>query len=362
MAELNATGRGALCMLAVVGATACATAGQVRPLNLYKQALIEGEVVAVAWSGYRTGQHPDRGEGERAPSDAEIVEDLRLLTGHGGFRLIRLYDSGAVSGRALALIEQHELPVRVVLGAWLSAEISNYGQCKWLTEPISDSTLAANRDANRADVERAIALANRHPSTVVAVSVGNEALVTWNDHLVSVESLLDYARHVKASVDQPVTTADNYVVFRESGPRLAAVLDFFMVHTYPVWEGKSLDEAPAFTIENLQSVRDAVPHVPIVIGEAGWPSVASEFGDRASERAQLRYVDWLCEWAKQNNVTTFLFEAFDEDWKGDPSDPLGAEKHWGLYTIGRQPKSVMQDPARDWPSREEPLGRRDAPD
>lgn len=41
-------------------------------------------------------------------------------------------------------------------------------------------------------------------------------------------------------------------------------------------------------------------------------------------------------------MTTFLFAAFDEDWKGDPTDPHGAEKHWGLFTIDRKPKLVMQ--------------------
>jgi len=47
------------------------------------------------------------------------------------------------------------------------------------------------------------------------------------------------------------------------------------------------------------------------------------------------------EWSKQNNSTTFIFEAFDEDWKGDPGNPLGAEKHWGLYTVDREPKLTI---------------------
>ena len=40
-------------------------------------------------------------------------------------------------------------------------------------------------------------------------------------------------------------------------------------------------------------------------------------------------------------ITTFFFEAFDEDWKGNPDDPLGAEKHWGLFTSDRKPKDVV---------------------
>jgi exo-beta-1,3-glucanase (GH17 family) len=48
------------------------------------------------------------------------------------------------------------------------------------------------------------------------------------------------------------------------------------------------------------------------------------------------------EWTDKMNITTFFFEAFDEDWKGDPNNSLGAEKHWGLYTVDRKPKKVMQ--------------------
>ncbi len=39
----------------------------------------------------------------------------------------------------------------------------------------------------------------------------------------------------------------------------------------------------------------------------------------------------------------FFFEAFDEPWKGDPDDPLGAEKHWGVFFVDRTPKQVIKD-------------------
>ena len=48
-------------------------------------------------------------------------------------------------------------------------------------------------------------------------------------------------------------------------------------------------------------------------------------------------------WAEKMNITTFIFEAFDEPWKGDDNNPLGAEKHWGLFTVDRKPKLVMRD-------------------
>jgi exo-beta-1,3-glucanase (GH17 family) len=108
-----------------------------------------------------------------------------------------------------------------------------------------------------------------------------------------------------------------------------------------LWEQKDIEQAMPFTLANLEAVRKALPDARIVITEAGWATTASEFGPRASEAKQKRYYQDLFRWAKAHHVTTFFFEAFDEDWKGD-ANPLGAEKHWGLFTVDRKPKQVMQ--------------------
>ena len=50
-------------------------------------------------------------------------------------------------------------------------------------------------------------------------------------------------------------------------------------------------------------------------------------------------------WATRANVTVFFFEAFDEPWKGDPGNPLGAEKHWGLFFVDRSPKQFLRERA-----------------
>jgi exo-beta-1,3-glucanase (GH17 family) len=47
-------------------------------------------------------------------------------------------------------------------------------------------------------------------------------------------------------------------------------------------------------------------------------------------------------WAEKMNYTIFFFEAFDEPWKGNPDNLLGAEKHWGIFNVDRTPKLVMQ--------------------
>ena len=127
------------------------------------------------------------------------------------------------------------------------------------------------------------------------------------------------------------------------GALLAAEVDFIGVHTYPVWENKSIDEALAYTIENIEGVRAALPGKPIVILEAGWATAATEFGERANEADQSRYFQDMRAWAGAANTTVFFFEAFDEPWKGSEVDLLGAEKHWGLFNVDRTPKQVASE-------------------
>ena len=304
-------------------------------------ALLAGELMAVAYSGYREGQHPDLGQGAIFPSDEQILEDLNLLL-DAGFDLIRLYSADEYNETVLRLIREHELPMKVLLGLWLRAEVSNHEGCAWLTEPIPDEELAANVGRNEAEVLRGIELAREFDGIVIAVSVGNEALVDWNDHMVPLERVITYVRQVRAAIGQPVTVADNYAWWISHGATLAAELDFVGVHTYPVWEDKPIDEALAYTIENIEGVRAAIPDKPVAILEAGWATQATQFGDRASEADQSRYFRELRGWAAATNTTVFFFEAFDEPWKGNVNDPLGAEKHWGLFNVDRTPKLALK--------------------
>jgi exo-beta-1,3-glucanase (GH17 family) len=255
--------------------------------------------------------------------------------------MIRLYDCRTNSEVILKLIRENHLRLKVLLGAWLSAEVNNPG-CSWL-KPLPAETLAANKKLNAAEIRNSIRLANEYRDIVVAVAVGNEALVSWNDHMVPVESVIDYVRQVKKAVRQPVTVCDNYEWWSHHGTALARELDFISVHTYPEWENQDIGGAMADTIANLDAVRKEIPDCRIVITEAGWATIAREFGARASEGKQKEYYHDLLAWSDRMNITTFFFEAFDEDWKGDENDPSGAEKHWGLFTVDRKPKLAMQE-------------------
>lgn len=297
----------------------------------------ENHANAICYSGYREGQDPRLGV---YPSYEEVREDLLLLAKNWSY--IRLYDSSQHAETTLAVIRDEKLDMKVLLGADLGAEVSN-PQCPWGGE-YSPEVLAANREANSRQIDRLIELANLYADTVFAVSIGNEAAVDWTDHLVTVESLVAYARRVQKSVTQPVTFCDNYVPWLGKLEPLVHELDFISLHSYPVWEYRTIDDALGYTKENYYAVARRYPHKPVIISEAGWPTASNGRGIEpwnASEALQARYYQELMAWTRAEGILTFVFEAFDEPWKGS-SDPLEPEKHWGLFTVDRKPKLVIQ--------------------
>lgn len=293
---------------------------------------------AICYSGYRDGQNPH----ERLyPSYEEIREDLLILSSN--WRYLRLYDCSPHAETVLEVIGREDLDFQVMLGLDMAAEVSN-PHCPWGAE-YSDETLAGNRESNEAEVDRAIALATRHPDAVFSVSVGNEAAVAWTDHMVPVKRLVSYARQLKKAISQPVTFCDNYVPWTYRLEPLAAELDFISVHTYPAWEYRTLEDALEYTKQNYHAVQKHYPDKPVVITEAGWTTASNGRGIEpwnASEELQAHYYQQLLEWTNEEKILTFVFEAFDETWKGSP-DPLEPEKHWGLFNVDRTPKLVMQD-------------------
>ena len=293
---------------------------------------------AICYSGYREGQNP---RAEIYPTYEQVQADLLLLSRN--WQYLRLYDSSRHAELVLDVIETEDLDFKVMLGAELAAELSN-PNCPWDAD-FSEATLAANRQRNDDEVQRAIAMANRYPETVFAVAVGNEAAVDWTDHLVPVERLVSLTRVVKAAVRQPVTSCDNYVPWLGKLDTLAREVDFISLHTYPVWEYRTAEDALDYTKENYFSVADRHRDMPVVITEAGWTTASNGRGidpENASEELQARYYEELLRWAAEEGILTFVFEAFDEPWKGSP-DPLEPEKHWGLFKVDRTPKLVMRE-------------------
>ena len=296
---------------------------------------------AICYSGYRDGQSPETDE---LPTYDQVKQDLLILKDE--WQSLRLYASDEHSKTVLDVISKEKMSFDVMLGAYIIAEMSN-PECPWGAD-YSEEQLQENRQHNQQEITKLIALANTYKDIVSSVSIGNEASVSWTDHLVPTESLVDYAKQIKSSVSQPVTFCENYVPWLDKLKPLVDEIDFISIHTYPVWEYKSIQEGLAYTIENYNAVAQAYPDVQIVITEAGWATNSNGLGidsDKVNEVYQKQYYQQLMDWAEQEQVLVYFFEAFDESWKGS-CDPLEPEKHWGLYRTDRSPKLVMNQNAQ----------------
>jgi exo-beta-1,3-glucanase (GH17 family) len=271
----------------------------------------------ISYSGYRLGQHPDKA---LYPTQEQVLEDMRIL--EKNWVMIRTYGSDQHSEDVLEVIRRENIKLKVMLGMWMDGD-------------------PKDPDDNEKQITTGIRLANEYKDIVVAVNVGNEALVHWSNHILPEETIIEAVQRVKAAIEQPVTVADDFLYWREHGQKLAEVVDFVTMHTYPMWGKQDIDTAMPVTIEHFESVKNALPGKTIVIGEAGWATytVGELHAPRAGdETKQIRYFNELMAWSKENNVNVFFFEAFDEPWKGS-----GTEGHWGLFTEDRKAKPVMQE-------------------
>lgn len=306
---------------------------------------------AVSYGPYRTA----RNDGERASeviTKAMIKQDLDLLVA-GGFKLIRLYQADdKVSKQTLEVIRDNNLPLKVQQGIWISPDAA----------------------ANNAEIARGIKLANDFKSIVAAVSVGNEAMVSWSGHRVATVAMVPYLKQVRAAITQPVTTNDNWAFFggpvlnspqffEQDPTEVLGAIDFVSMHVYPgldtlfdlyEWRFAStpaaqraaamMNAAMERAKKNYADVRAKMASVgyssmPVIIGETGWQAV--DTGGRAfiSHPAnQKLYYDALNAWVASGTGPKGVihFVAFDEPWK------QGDDK-WGFFTVDRKARFVVKD-------------------
>lgn len=327
----------ALLLLGVATGRAGDLPGGRRTLNLE----LEGRWIGsgVSFSPFRDGQSPDGAK----PSDAQILADLRLVVRY--WNLIRMYDSSGVTERTVQLIREHQLPIRMIVGAWLET---------------TDTPERQRR--NREELDSVVRLANTYPDVVIAVAIGNEACVNWSGHRTEPANIARWAREVRAAVKQPVTSADDYNFWNKPESHgVAAELDFIILHGYALWNGRPLAEGMSWLAEQYDAAVRFHAGIPVIIGETGWatsndPS-RSKLGEEgalmkaeASVAAQESYLRQHYRWVNERRVPTFLFEAFDENWKGggEQTPARIAEKHWGVFDSQRRPKASFEAIIREF--------------
>ena len=337
---------------------------------------------AMSYSGWRTTER----RAELCPTVGEIKEDLRLMEAMG-VRMIRTYNTQIFPQaerilEAIAELEAEDagFEMYVMLGAWI--------QCQGAYEEAGPPVHTVEDEAtNRAEIERAIELAEAYPGIVKMIAVGNEAMVTWQPHHVApsvihrwVKVLQEARAAGRLKPDLWITTSDNWAALGgEASYRnddllaLLRALDFVSLHTYafhdtyyyPTFRWAVEGEAGLPVAEQrAQAVERALGHQQaqveamraymtahgieraIHIGETGWASRDdSHYGPEgtraADEYTQKLFHDAVRAWTDAEGMSCFFFEGFDEPWKSSTVD--GSENHFGLFTVDGKAKAVIWD-------------------
>ena len=290
---------------------------------------------AVSYGCYRKGQEP----GKKGPTKEEILEDLNIVSDY--WNLVRVYNSDDDTERILKVIRENNFPIKMMLGVWLENEENN----------------SEKKKSNITNILRGIELVNKYQDIIIAVNIGNETQVFWSWHKMNQENLIRYIRMVRDNITLPVTTADDYNFWNkpESKP-VAEEIDFIVTHIHPAWNGQTLNTAFDFLDSIYHEIETLHSPKLIVLGETGWPTMYNADKKAPGEQgtlmkgeisipAQEKYLLRHDEWVNKNKIITFLFEAFDESWKGggDKSGDNEVEKHWGVFYEDRTPKESFQN-------------------
>ena len=338
------------------------------------------DYLAISYGGYREKSR------DMQPSIKELKEDLKILSAMG-VKVLRTYNVQPKLPHASNLLEairqlkkeDSGFEMYVMLGAWIDCLNA------W-TDKVPNHEVESAQNAG--EIARAVALAKKYPEIVKVIAVGNEAMVKWaasyfvqpNVILKWVHHLQDLKKSGELSKDLWITSSDDFSSWGGGDPlyhtedleKLIKAVDYISMHTYayhnshynPVfWKTpnhlKNLsdkEKIDAAMIRSLNFAKNQYKGVlnymkslgvdkPIHIGETGWASISDGHygidGSRATdEYKQGIYYKSLREWTKQEGISCFYFEAFDEQWK-DAQNVEGSENHFGLINLKGQAKYAL---------------------
>ncbi|QPN44404.1 glycosyltransferase [Priestia aryabhattai] len=281
-------------------------------------ALINRPVSAPAWpeqisgfsySPFRLGESPQKGQ---YPSDAQMRQDLEQMNKLTDS--IRIYTVEGTQADIPQLAE--ELGLRVTLGIWISPDL----------------------ERNEREIATAIELANTSRS-VVRVVVGNEALFREE---VTPEALIQYLDRVRAAVKVPVTTSEQWHIWKEH-PELAKHVDLIAAHILPYWEFVPMKDSVEFVLDRARELKQQFPRKPLLLSEVGWPSNGRMRGGAdATQADQAIYLRTLVNTLNRRGYNYFVIEAYDQPWKASDEGSVGA--YWGVFNAERQQKFNFEGP------------------
>jgi len=333
--------------------------------------------LAISYGGYRKSSRGIQ------PTVAEIKEDMKILHAMK-IKILRTYNVQLAQAETILEAirelksENPSFEMYVMLGAWIDCKNA------WTNHPVDHQI---ESDQNESEIARAVSLANKYPSIVKIIAVGNEAMVKWaTSYYVQPSVILkwvSYLQNLKKENKLPkslwITSSDNFASWgggsdeyhTEDLNKLIEEVDYISMHTYPMhdthynpvfWYTK--EEKP--NIEKVNNIMlrardyaasqyDSVANYlkslgikkPIHIGETGWASFSNGLygnkGSKATDEYKEALFYWhMREWTAKAGISCFYFEAFDEVWKDAPN-PKGSENHFGLFTIDGKAKYALWD-------------------
>lgn len=167
-------------------------------------------------------------------------------------------------------------------------------------------------------------------SKVDTISIGNELV---NSGQKTPAQMKEYVNKAKATLqgagyNGPVTTVDTFIKVINN-PEMCDIGDYITVNAHAYFDGGySADQAGEWVLGQIQRVATACPGKRVLVTESGWPSqgIANKkaVASKENQKAAIASIKEKC------GDATFLFSAFDEDWKQDRADTFNAECHWGI--------------------------------
>lgn len=356
------------------------TATQIRKEVTAKDILGNPEYLAISYGGYRAKTR------DIQPTIDELKEDLKILSAMD-IKVLRTYNvqlphaSNVLKAIRELKKEDPDFEMYVMLGAWIDCLNA------WTDKPVNHNVESPD---NKAEIKRAVAIANEYPDIVKVLAVGNEAMVKWaTSYYVQPNVILKWVNHLQKLKKQGnlpkdlwITSSDDFASWGggekqyhvEDLEKLIKAVDYISMHTYPYhnthynpefWgvpeahagmpDTTKIEMAMERSLKFAQKHYDSVTNYmkslgvnkPVHIGETGWASVSDgHYGDKGSratdEYKQGLYHRLIRDWTNKAGISCFYFEAFNEQWK-DARNSKGSENHFGLFTLDGKAKYPIWD-------------------
>jgi exo-beta-1,3-glucanase (GH17 family) len=269
------------------------------------------QIEVLPFRGVNYGHYHEGGPGTGEIVPLELIEnDLEIMKNLGvtDLRTYRLSDG------------LENLPILSLEYGITTAALT------WIAPNMSNASIFGG-------IDEALSFENYTSMTIL----GNEPLLRGEYTASEYQEFIDYANEKKSPATK-IALAEPYYIYLNN-PSLVANVSTLMVHIYPAWEGKTIDEAAQYTVEKFLEVREAYPDKELYLGEFGWPSGPE---GQFNEANQKRYYDEVLPLIAEYDIKPYIFQIFDEDWKNEVYNGLEIGPHWGVFEEFRQGKPASE--------------------